>query len=114
MSVKRLENNLNFKNLSAVITTSSDNSLLKEYEDSRHTLEHLCEIIANDLIIRSKVEWYEKGEKSNAYFFNLEKRNKAKTHVKSNIHENCLIEDHNVIMKNLENILCFTVHQKVP
>ena len=46
-----------------------------------------------------------KGEKSNAYFFNLEKRNKAKTHVKSIIHENCLIEDHNIIVKNTENFM---------
>ena len=93
---------LKLKKLSAAITTSSDNSLLKEYEDSKHTLDDLCDSITNGLIIRSKVEWYEKGEESNAYFFNLEKRNKAKTHVKNIIHENCLIEDHNVIMKNIE------------
>ena len=64
----------------------------------------MCDNITNGLIIRSKVEWYEKGEESNAYFFNLAKKNKAKTHVKSIIHENCLVEDHNVIMKNLEKI----------
>ena len=96
-------NRVKLKKLSAVIATSGDNSILKEYEDSKHPLEELYDNITNGLIIRSKVEWYEKGEKSNAYFFNLEKRNKAKTHVKSITHENCLLEDHNVIMKNLEN-----------
>ena len=90
------------KQLSAVITTSSDNSLLKEFDDSKQKLEELYDNITNGLIIRSKVEWYEKGEISYAYFFNLEKRNKAKTHVKSIMYENCLVEDHNVIMKNLE------------
>ena len=33
---------LELKQLSAVITTSSDNSLLKEFEDSKHKLEELC------------------------------------------------------------------------
>ena len=46
---------LKLKKLSAVITTSSDNSLLKEYEDSKHTLEELYDNITNGLIIRSKV-----------------------------------------------------------
>ena len=66
---------LKLKQLPAVITTSSNNSLLKEFEDSKHKLEELYDSITNCLIIRSKVEWYEKGEKTNgAYFFNLEKR----------------------------------------
>ena len=53
---------LKLKKLSAAITTSSDNSLLKEYEDSKHTLEDLYDSITNGLIIRSKVEWYEKAK----------------------------------------------------
>ena len=33
------------------------------------------------LFLRSKVRWYEQGEKSAKYFLSLEKRNKAKSHV---------------------------------
>ena len=35
----------------------------------------------------SKSSWYERGEKSSKYFLNLEKRNKAKSHVRSLISE---------------------------
>ena len=35
------------------------------------------------LILRSKANWYEYGEKSSKYFLNLEKRNKAKSHVRT-------------------------------
>ena len=63
---KRISNKarelLELKQSPAVITTSSDNSLLKEYEDSKHTLEELYDNITNGLIMRSKVEWYEKAK----------------------------------------------------
>ena len=32
--------------------------------------------------MRSKSDWYEHGEKSSKYFLNLEKHNKAKSHVR--------------------------------
>ena len=80
------------KQLSAVISTSSDNSLLKEFDNSKQKLEDLYDNITNGLILRSCY----------AYIFNLEKKNKAKTHVKSIMYENCLAEDHNVIIKNPE------------
>ena len=38
--------------------------------------------------MRSKSNWYEFGEKSFKYFLNLEKRNKAKSHVRTIITEN--------------------------
>ena len=34
------------------------------------------------IILRSKVNWYEHGEKSSQYFLNLEKRNKARSFLK--------------------------------
>ena len=36
----------------------------------------------------SKSNWYEFGEKSSKYFLNLEKRSKAKSHVRTMITEN--------------------------
>ena len=38
--------------------------------------------ITQGIILRSTVDWYEHGEKSSKYFLNLEKRNKAKFHIR--------------------------------
>ena len=41
--------------------------------------ENIYEEISKGAIIRSKATWYEKGEKSNKYFLNLESHRKAKS-----------------------------------
>ena len=46
--------------------------------------------------------WYEKEEKSNKFFYSLEKRNKAKTYVKTLITDNMVTQDQEPIMKNLK------------
>ena len=43
--------------------------------------------------------WYEKGGKSNKYFLNLEKRNKAKTNIRKLINDNQEISDADDILK---------------
>ena len=79
--------------------------MIKEYEDCAKQLETFYDNITNGLIIRSKADWYEKGEKSNSYLFNLEKRNKSKTHVKYLLDEktDIVTHDHNLIMKSLKS-----------
>ena len=48
------------------------------------------------------MSWYEKGEKSNKYFYGLEKRNKSKSHVKSLIIDNnIIVHDQAFVMKQL-------------
>ena len=44
--------------------------------------DSIYEQIAKGAIIRSKASWYEKGEKSNKYFLNLETHKKAKSSVR--------------------------------
>ena len=44
--------------------------------------ENIYEEFSKGAIIRSKATWYEKGEKSNKYFLNLESHRKAKTSVR--------------------------------
>ena len=39
--------------------------------------------ITQGTIIRSRANWYEKGEKNNKYFLNLEKSNKKKSCVRN-------------------------------
>ena len=49
------------------------------------------------------MSWYEKGDKSNKYFYNLEKRNKSKSHVKSLISDNnIVVHDQVCVMKQLK------------
>ena len=43
--------------------------------------DSIYEQILKGAIIRSKATWYEKGEKSNKYFLNLETHKKAKSSV---------------------------------
>ena len=44
--------------------------------------ENIYEEFSKGAIIRSKATWYEKGEKSNKYFLNLESHLKAKSSVR--------------------------------
>ena len=45
--------------------------------------ENIYEEFSKGAIIRSKATWYEKGEKSNKYFLNLESHRKAKSSVRN-------------------------------
>ena len=47
----------------------------------KEKLESLYDYIPDEIILRSRATWYEKGEQSTKYFLNLEERNKTKSHV---------------------------------
>ena len=59
-------------------------------------------MLLTGLIVRSRVTWYKKGEKSSKFFYNLEKRNKGKTYLKILIIDNMITQDQELIMKNLK------------
>ena len=71
------------KTLGNSLSSGCSDEILKEYEDCKTRVEILYDNVTNGLIVRSRVTWYEKGEKSNKFFHNLEKRNNAKTYVKT-------------------------------
>ena len=50
--------------------------------EKRHTLEQYYNHITEGIIPRSKVKWYEEGERNSKYFLSLEKRNKAKSTIR--------------------------------
>ena len=53
--------------------------------------------------MRSKTDWYEHGEKSTKYFLSLEKRNKAKPHIRKIITDHLReTSDPTIIMSNLK------------
>ena len=41
----------------------------------------MCNHITEVIIMRSKTDWYEHGEKSTKYFLSLKERNKDKSHI---------------------------------
>ena len=67
-------------NLEGLISGNSSCNLLEEYSKCKSDLESLYNYITAGIILRSKSEWYEHGEKSSKHFLNLEKHNKAKSH----------------------------------
>ena len=56
---------------------------IEELECLQAQYDDLYDYITQGAIIRSRANWYEKGEKNNKYFLNLEKSNKKKSCVRS-------------------------------
>ena len=66
--------------------------------------DSIYEETAKGAIIRSKATWYEKGEKSNKYFLNLETHKKAKSSVRKVFNdEGVLITDPKKILQEIQN-----------
>ena len=61
------------KTLELEITAESIEELLEEYHTYKNELESIYNYITEDIILHSKVEWYEDGEKSSKYFLTLKK-----------------------------------------
>ena len=85
---KRNKLELRVKELDALISSNAEETLIQEYQKCKHQLEEIYNYVTQGIIIRSKVDWYEHGEKSSKYFLNLEKRNKAKSHIRKILNSN--------------------------
>ena len=76
----------------------------EELEMLQMEYDSIYEQIAKGAIIRSKATWYEKGEKSNKYFLNLETHKKAKSSVRKVFNrEGVLITDPKKILHEIYN-----------
>ena len=64
------------KELESRLRSNSDEALVEQYNKSKNESENLYNYITEGIIIRSKVNWYEYGEKSSKYVLSLEKKNK--------------------------------------
>jgi exonuclease III len=60
--------------------SSCDN--ITKYNEVKHELKQIDDEAINGLIIRSKVQWHEEGERSTKYFLGLEKNRGLKKHVR--------------------------------
>ena len=55
-----------------------DQEILEKYEAAKEELKHIHEVKGREAMFRSKMKWFELGEKPTKYFFNLEKKNYEK------------------------------------
>ena len=85
---KRNKLELRVKELDALISSNAEEALIQEYQKCKHHLEEIYNYVTQGIIIRSKVDWYEHGEKSSKYCLNLEKRNKPKSHIRKILNSN--------------------------
>ena len=67
-------------NLEMDMTDNPSAEKIADYSTAKLELEKIYEYITDGIIMRSKSQWYEEGEKSTKYFLSLEKRNKVKSH----------------------------------
>ena len=71
-----------------VETKGNGEFIVAEYENAKIELEELVDYITIGIILRSKTQWYEGGEKNTKYFSSLEKNIKAKSHIRKVINSN--------------------------
>ena len=79
---KRNKLELRVKEFEVLISCNAEETVIQEYHDCKHQLEKIYNYITQGIILHSRVDWYELGEKSSKYFLNLEKRNKAKSRIR--------------------------------
>ena len=58
------------------------------YIQCKKEYENIIKIKTNGILVRSKAQWHEEGEKNTKYFLNLEKRNYNKKYIKRLINDN--------------------------
>ena len=81
-----------------------DQNVFVEYEAAKEELKNMYENKGREAIFRSKVKWFEQGEKPTKYFFNLEKMNYEKKLIREvKLKDGETITDPKQIEKELEN-----------
>ena len=75
-----LENKLKIleESLDAAINLPDSEALYREIDATKSRLEEIDNYKTEGLILRSRCQWFEKGEKSNDYFLSLVNRNRVK------------------------------------
>ena len=78
--------------------------IAQQLEVKKEELNNIIKLKTQGAIIRSRVQYYDEGEKNSKYFFNLEKRNaNIKSINRLELDSNITTEDPGVILKEMEN-----------
>ena len=75
-SMVELTSKLN--HLEKKLANTPDQGTLEEIDKVKLDIEELDSKVVDGIIVRARIRWSEKGEKSNKYFLNMEKRNSKK------------------------------------
>ena len=101
---KSLENMVIMLKKHLVETEFKSETLILEYESAKADLEKINDYVVSGAIFRSKVRWYEEGEENTSYVLSLEKRNRAKSHIRKIINTNDVERtDEKMIVKEINN-----------
>ena len=112
---KHLEEKVSKLEREIVDTEGDSEDVILEYESAKNELEKLYEYITNGIILRSKAQWYEEGEKNTKYFLSLEKNNKAKSHIRKLMDsEGEEITDQKKILKEINGFYANLYEKKSP
>ena len=81
-----------------------DQEIFEKYEAAKQELKHIHEGRGREAMFRSKMNWFELGEKPTKFFFNLEKRNYEKKSIREVELENGkIISDPVQVNKEIRN-----------
>ena len=101
---RRCELEKSLTELECSLSTNHNNNMLEEYHKCKSELDTLYGYITSGLIIHSKSNWYEQGEKSSKYFLNLEKRDQVKSHIRKLISDSGnVINDSSEILSSIKD-----------
>ena len=60
---KRNKLELRVKEVDVLISSNAEDTFIQEYHNCKHQVEEIYNYITQGIILRSKVDWYEHGEK---------------------------------------------------
>ena len=101
--IKELESKLN--TLSALLADNPCDETLNNFESAKAELNNHYSYVTEGIIIWSRVQWYEKGEKNNKYFLNLEKRNKMRSSVRKLIVNDTVVLNPEKVLSEVRAII---------
>ena len=84
-------------------SSPNTNVLEEDYDNSKNWLHNWYEEYTKGVILRSKSDWYEQGEKSTKYFLNLEKNNYTKNTVRKILIGNTEVDDDEAILDHAKS-----------
>lgn len=79
---------------------------IRNYQQAKKALEKYYDHVTEGLIVRSKANWIEYGERSNKYFLTLEKQRKGKSTIRKLLKENNIIEDEQQVLQSVKSFYC--------
>ena len=91
--------------LNGIFSSRKGEEDLERLEDAQRQLEEIRKPIIQGLITRSRVNWYEEGEKCSKYFLSLEKRNAERNSIHCLKYQDRLITNKEEIIKHFSDNL---------